>query len=172
MSSPRAKANPGVEQFFCSAFVWGGTFGGAELLQELGISAGACSLSRCHQQSPWPWLSFHSISFPTRSQVGSAPLAHALGQWVLLGFALVVFLCLLGHSRRFLMCQKIPNQESVTAVALAHTTSPDHSEFHQSWPYFISQPAKLPTLSVHKPQRGGSGGRRAPLLSCVNKHSI
>lgn len=72
--------------------------------------------------------------------MGSASLAL----WVLLGFPPVVLLCLLGHSRRF---QKIPNQESVKVVLFAHSTSLDHSEFHQSWAYFLSQSAKLPILS-------------------------
>lgn len=71
--------------------------------------------------------------------MGSASLAL----WVLLGFPPVVLLCLLGHSRRF---QKIPNQESVKIMLLVHSTSPDHSEFHQSWLYFLSQSAKLPIL--------------------------
>lgn len=157
-----------------------GTFGGVELL------AGAQNLCRGLQFIKVPpansvaldFISFHFISFhfiPFHSPqtlewhqpLWLVPWLSGCC-WVLLSW----FLCLLGHSGRFLMCQKIPNQESVKVLVLAHATSPDHSEFHQSWPYFMSQAAKLPTISVHKPQRGGSGGCRAPLPSCVNKHSL
>lgn len=138
MSSPSAKANPGVEQSLCSGF------GGAELLTG---AHNLCSLSRCHQQTPW--ISFHFISFhlipshstPHKLCTGISP-SGSVGA---AGFCSPDSFVSLGSQ------QKIPNRESVKAVLLAHATSPDPSKFHQSWPYFMSQSAKLPTLSVRKP---------------------